>query len=60
MENGKGQKVSYLGEKPAGTEEGKEVPVAEPLCKLETAVGITTVTRILPTRLHVRRTEFVE
>lgn len=56
----KGRDVSYLGKKPACTEEGKEVPVAEPLCELEAAVGVTAVARILPTRLHVWCTEFVE
>jgi len=57
---GKGREVSYLGKKPAGTEEGKEVPVTEPLCELEAAVGITAVACISPTRLHVWCTEFVE
>jgi hypothetical protein len=49
----------YLGKKPAGTEEGKEMPVAEPLCKLEAALGIA-VADALPTRLHVWCTECVE
>lgn len=57
---GKRRDVSYLGKKPAGTEEGKQVPVAEPLCELEAAMGITAVVRISQTRLHVWCAEFVE
>jgi hypothetical protein len=49
----------YLGKKPTGTEEGDEMPVAEPLRELEAAVGIA-VARALPTWLHVWCTEFVE
>ena len=59
-EKGKGRDVSYLGKKPAAAEEGKEVPIAEPLCELEAAMGIDAVARISPTRLHVWCTEFVE
>ena len=51
---------SYLGKKSGGTEEGKEMPVAKPLCEFEAAVGINAVSRISPTRLHVWCTEFVK
>ena len=51
-----GGPVTYLGEEAGSTEESDEVPVAEPLCELETAVGVPP----LPAHLHVRCTMFVE
>jgi hypothetical protein len=46
----------YLGEEPTSTKEGDEVPIAEPFCELEAAVGIG----IFLTDLHVWSGEFVE
>jgi hypothetical protein len=49
----------YLRKKSAGTKEGDEMPVAEPLCQLDAAVGIASAGALL-TWLHVWCTEFVE
>jgi hypothetical protein len=51
---------AYFGEETAGTEEGDEVPIAEPLCELEAAALGVAATAALPTRRHVRCAEFVE
>jgi len=59
-DRGRGRNLRYLGKKPTGTEEGKEVPITEPFCELEAAVGITGVAGISSTRLHVRCTELAE
>lgn len=49
-------RVAYFGEESTGTEEGDEVPIAEPLCKLEATVGVTATTA----RRDVGCAKFVE
>ena len=34
--------MAYFGEESAGTEKGDEVPITEPLCELEAAVGVVS------------------
>ena len=57
---GYGNACAYFGEETAGTEEGDEVPIAEPLCELEAAALGVAATAVVPTRRHVRCTEFIE
>jgi hypothetical protein len=47
---------NYLGEEPTSTEEGDEVPIAEPFRELEAAVSIV----VFLTNLHIWSGEFVE
>ena len=56
---GQGEGSRYLRKKSAGTKEGDEMPVAEPLCELDATVGIADAGALL-TWLHVWCTEFVE